>query len=581
MKKDLEKENQLSFEQKKDNKDTRLSKTDEDSAFDALFGDIDQVQNNESDFTNADFSSWFSELEVEAVNSKEKIQKREVKSSLQIENELDAVLSQLEKTSNITNHISSLSTKGALDTFKNKQTDEDNLEMELDSLLISDNSDLAPKTKQKNEADTLSFELDKLLGNDSLTSLDLDSISKEDNLKSETHEDKTPSAIERIKMLEKNDLQVNSPQIQELKNELSILLNQEESSVDEDDFNIDELLEKDELEALKKQNEKNISLYQESEAEDLLINNFSETVNANEQLTQNSQQESLNLDQIWEQAYSDILEFNNSNKEASLELSLGEFQAEKINEKIIILFEQNIEALSAKSDNPKEFVEDIKISKQRNLKSKKLERIFSLFEDDAHKDEEQRKEEESLGYFKVFSNQEDGESRVILPHSSPTKRSIGALIDFIFVFSVSVLLSCTAILPSQLAHEIASFSIPDFYRLAPYIMNILQMHTIVWLIYVSLLTSGSGQTFGQAAMKIMTLNQSAKIPSLKKAILRALSQSVSIITFGIGFLPIFGKYKQSLHDIIAGTMIADARSYDQLVLEKFYKNYVEESSKKS
>ena len=80
-----------------------------------------------------------------------------------------------------------------------------------------------------------------------------------------------------------------------------------------------------------------------------------------------------------------------------------------------------------------------------------------------------------------------------------------------------------------------------------------------FVIYHAVMESSNIQgTFGKMILKIKVTDINGNRLSFIRAALRAFGKIISIFTLGIGFLPIlFTKNRQSLHDIIAGTVVVN------------------------
>ena len=81
------------------------------------------------------------------------------------------------------------------------------------------------------------------------------------------------------------------------------------------------------------------------------------------------------------------------------------------------------------------------------------------------------------------------------------------------------------------------------------------------LLYHTVLVSSVKQgTFGKMAMGIIVTDMNGNKISCIKAIARFFSSLLSILTFGIGYLmACFTKKKQTLHDVIAGSLVLKKR----------------------
>ncbi|MGK7901692.1 MAG: RDD family protein [Hormoscilla sp.] len=81
------------------------------------------------------------------------------------------------------------------------------------------------------------------------------------------------------------------------------------------------------------------------------------------------------------------------------------------------------------------------------------------------------------------------------------------------------------------------------------------------LLYHTVLMSSAKQgTFGKMAMGIIVTDMNGNKISCRKATVRFFSSILSILTLGIGYLMAgFTKKKQTLHDVIAGSLVLKKR----------------------
>ncbi len=78
------------------------------------------------------------------------------------------------------------------------------------------------------------------------------------------------------------------------------------------------------------------------------------------------------------------------------------------------------------------------------------------------------------------------------------------------------------------------------------------------LIYLTILTTERGQTFGKMILGLHVIDKGAKPPSFKKSLLRSLIWIITFDLFGIFFLlGLIHPKRKALHDMVAGTVVVE------------------------
>ena len=137
-------------------------------------------------------------------------------------------------------------------------------------------------------------------------------------------------------------------------------------------------------------------------------------------------------------------------------------------------------------------------------------------------------------------------------YASTARRTIGGLIDMAIVFILSMLptylLLTVSAPPEGLTNE----------QYAKYLG--FSFGLIISVAYEALLQSSRHQaTLGQRFMKVIVTDLSGNRISLQKALGRTLMSCISSIIFKLGYvLQPFTSRKQTLHDMVAGTIVLDA-----------------------
>jgi uncharacterized RDD family membrane protein YckC len=139
-----------------------------------------------------------------------------------------------------------------------------------------------------------------------------------------------------------------------------------------------------------------------------------------------------------------------------------------------------------------------------------------------------------------------------LEYADFSQRAIGAVIDNF----VSTILA-TPLVVLFLASKVVDISDKSQQAQAS-----LMIQGIVWLIaftYGTLMDSGrQGATFGKRAMSIRLTDVEGRRVGIGRAILRQIVRPFSFFLFAGIALSFFTKRKQTLHDLVAGTVVVKA-----------------------
>jgi uncharacterized RDD family membrane protein YckC len=104
-------------------------------------------------------------------------------------------------------------------------------------------------------------------------------------------------------------------------------------------------------------------------------------------------------------------------------------------------------------------------------------------------------------------------------------------------------------------HTSYSFSSIELYYLLPHVMPFIAISVTLYLTLSTLLIAGRGQSFGQKLLGIKVYGLNGKLIGFGVSALRACSQITTLFTVGLGLLPALGRYKRTLHDYMAKTVV--------------------------
>jgi uncharacterized RDD family membrane protein YckC len=147
-----------------------------------------------------------------------------------------------------------------------------------------------------------------------------------------------------------------------------------------------------------------------------------------------------------------------------------------------------------------------------------------------------------------------------------------AIIDGIVAILTGFLLSWILWIPSE---TIASILIGES-PIWPYVFQFLLGTYISWFIISVCCIASFGQTLGGKICRMEVAMLNGTLPTLPYSLLRVTSQVTTLFSLGVGFLPIWGERKLSLHDFLSTTHPIKERDAIELNL-KLPKNAMSES----
>ena len=89
-------------------------------------------------------------------------------------------------------------------------------------------------------------------------------------------------------------------------------------------------------------------------------------------------------------------------------------------------------------------------------------------------------------------------------------------------------------------------------------LDFLLFYYFVWLLFSALLIGTSSQTIGARLCSIKVADVYGSAPGFLQSILRAMAQTTTLLTGGLGMLCAGGHKRQTLHDRLAGTFVVTA-----------------------
>jgi uncharacterized RDD family membrane protein YckC len=241
-------------------------------------------------------------------------------------------------------------------------------------------------------------------------------------------------------------------------------------------------------------------------------------------------------DELWSAADLAIANLSHG-VECDFELSLTDILQIKRNDRFDLLFDLVDEELVnplAHRASPKDMIR----SENRKVSNVTLEKAFTAYS----------KEEQELKVRKAV------ESAHVTVHILKIKAA--PLWRRVFCSGIDALaygVVLLVVLVAQSNSRLALMGEISKVELYPLVGPSLIAALLIWILLNSLLIFGRGQTIGQKLLGIEVVNQSERIPDFFTSTLRTLSLCVTLLSCGIGLLPVLWGSKQPLHDRMAGT----------------------------
>ncbi len=140
--------------------------------------------------------------------------------------------------------------------------------------------------------------------------------------------------------------------------------------------------------------------------------------------------------------------------------------------------------------------------------------------------------------------------------ASRLQRGIGFVVDFVAILSLSLAASWFMILPDGFKQALASRQAAAG-ELFLYGGRTILLFYLVWLLTNTLLLYANGKTIGGKMLGLTVEKIGSEDLDFFTALLRALSQTTTALTLGMGVVPILGERRQTLHDMMAGTRVLE------------------------
>ena len=131
------------------------------------------------------------------------------------------------------------------------------------------------------------------------------------------------------------------------------------------------------------------------------------------------------------------------------------------------------------------------------------------------------------------------------------KKVLSHILDLPF-YLIFGAIGSTLFIPKDFISTLTDFNLETFFT-SPYLYLYILITHCTWMILSIIFGATSIQSPGEKTFKISLVNQDLKPLSWTQSLQRTLLKNTSLCLLGIGFLPIFGKNKEPLHNALSNS----------------------------
>ena len=143
-----------------------------------------------------------------------------------------------------------------------------------------------------------------------------------------------------------------------------------------------------------------------------------------------------------------------------------------------------------------------------------------------------------------------------LPYAGPSLRIVAGILDLIVVASFFSLFLAASGLFILISTGWGDTDLTDAQGWRALVILLTYFLFLPW--YFTSLWWWRGQTLGMMAVRIAVTDSAGNHLSFWKSVVRTLAWPLSLITVGLGFVPIFfDRQSRALHDMLAGTVVVE------------------------
>ncbi len=141
------------------------------------------------------------------------------------------------------------------------------------------------------------------------------------------------------------------------------------------------------------------------------------------------------------------------------------------------------------------------------------------------------------------------------PYAGYLPRLAAFLLDQVLMLSVFLTLVTIGALEVFLTSDLGEVDPPDrSYYIAIFIVSLI---VPIWFLYHAILWGTTGQTLGKMLMNLRVVSRDGERIGMGRAFARTFAFAISAFTLHIAAaLALFGEERRTVHDVIAGTVVA-------------------------
>lgn len=132
---------------------------------------------------------------------------------------------------------------------------------------------------------------------------------------------------------------------------------------------------------------------------------------------------------------------------------------------------------------------------------------------------------------------------------------MGATIDLVVTVGMALAFSFTMVFTPETKGKLFAFQPIPIDDLLLGLVDVTSVAVISWFLMSTLLIALRGQTIGQRTMGIAVFTIDGQALGLTQSALRACHQFTTIFTCFLGILTALGRKRQTLHDVLARTIV--------------------------
>lgn len=246
-------------------------------------------------------------------------------------------------------------------------------------------------------------------------------------------------------------------------------------------------------------------------------------------------------------------ELDSGPQDNEIVFSAAELSSFRPNKATALFFDEVQDELE-NPDRKREYVSSAPSSEKRAIDNIELQSAFSRFEQDKVRYAAMQKrqaENDKTAFLDPF------QMGLLAP--APRWRRLAALIIDVLVSATSAFVFTLGFVPRYISAKVLHFQPLTAQDVVPYLGTWAGLALFIWIFLAAVQTASRGQTNGQGMFRIFVVEQDGDAPGISASLLRSMCTITTLLTLGLGMLPILGRKGRSLHDYLAGTYVVRAK----------------------